>query len=37
MVNFDLDQKEIEHLTAALDLSGQSILEIGCGDGRLTK
>jgi len=32
----DPEQVEVEHLNAYADLVDASILEIGCGDGRLT-
>jgi ubiquinone/menaquinone biosynthesis C-methylase UbiE len=37
MAKFDIDQQEIEHIKKVVDLSGKRVLEIGCGEGRLTK
>ncbi len=33
----DINREEIKHLKAACDLRGKVVLEIGCGDGVLTR
>ena len=35
-IRYDPAGNEIKALTRAVDLSGRQVLEVGCGDGRLT-
>jgi len=35
-VFMDPDQNEAKHLHRSADFAGRNVLEIGCGDGRLT-